>query len=224
MKGIKMKKITNWLKMQFQKTQSVFIMLIGISIVSALLTKTDIPIFNWIHQTGKFKIEWEWNINESQMATEAIFANRGAAANGMFMYRSSIDGRIIINFGSGGNNILQASWDNIFNGSFSSNKFVIIGDGSGIELFSNGVSKGYKPFTGTIVNSGNALTNMAFCGLYGTNIDAYNLKNRVRNIKFYDENNNLKYFFPLTDNINIGKDVIGGLTGTITGTINVVDL
>lgn len=99
------------------------------------------------------------------------------------------------------------------------NETSIIGNGTNVTIYANGVAGTANNFKGF------ATGNAAAAGILGGGGATQNCKNYLRNMKFYDENYQLKYFYPLLDDGNFGKEVYGGLgTGTVNGAINVVDV
>ena len=195
----------------------------------------DITSFNWIHQTGIFKIEWEWTIEQLTTSPDIPFTTRvAAAANGIYAFHSYNTGsgeRFYVYFGSGGANILTNYW-NVF---YSTGKYkmILIGDGTGITLWAglNGAtptSYGKLNFTGAIVGSGDAGLIMTIGGYSTTSA----MRGKIRDFKFYTdaEGTQLMYHFPLKDNTNLGGDIAGNLgsAGTVVLTnqpgISAVDI
>jgi len=188
--------------------------------------------FNWMHQTGIFRFEFEHSITDLLPLNNQIpyFSKPAATGNGLYIFRSSgagTSGRLYCNFGSGTVNIISSNWLNVYTVANTPHKIVLVGNGTGIECFSAPlgqplVSRGTLNFTGAIVGTGN----MAIAAAFGGSNAAGAMRGSMRNFKFYrtSDTSQLVYHFPLTDGSSIGKDVIGGLNGTVVGTLKVVEL
>jgi len=54
--------------------------------------------------------------------------------------------------------------------------------------------------------------------------DGNNYLNMIRNIKIWDNNGTLRYFFPMTDNNSKGKDVITKMVMAEYGSHTIIDI
>lgn len=176
----------------------------------------SVSSFNFIHQTGIFRIEWEWNIAPITV-NEIPCANKGVAAvNGIYLFRNFVlPTRLLIYFGSGGVNILSDVYWTVFNTN-GKYKLILVGDGTGVTLYAGidgsiPVSYGKKNFTRSIVPTGNAY---AYMDIGGVTTTAY-LKSKMRNLKFYSsmDTSVLKNFYPMQITRNLGKDFKGTING-----------
>lgn len=175
--------------------------------------------FNFIHQTGVFRIEFEWYWDSTSFPSQQYaFANKGTNANnGILVYHNpTVPTRLYLIFGSGGSNIIASSLV-----CFSTSglyKHVLVGDGTKVKIFTGKdgaypTSCGTLPFTGVLVGTGNAVAALCIGGVTATN----GFNNILRNFKIYKstDTSNLTCFFPLQDSVNFNTCITGGLTGTV---------
>ena len=181
--------------------------------------------FGWMNN-GIFRVEFDCIIYTPKAGAYLLDTSSGVASYGF----------IIANFYSGGISKLQILWTNntgsyLINntGSILSNNtpYRIIFQGNGIQyryieinLLTNIVVYDSGWINRTFTPNSTTGRYLWINGANGT------IKCAMKNVKFYEsaDTSNLKHYFPLTDNINISKDIVGNLNGVKTGTISVIDI
>jgi hypothetical protein len=187
------------------------------------ITFVDSDIFSMSNGVNDVSAKWEFSlITGSDITTAQILLSKGSLSS-QFEWDIFIQtGRLYINlFNNNTNTAYIQSYVTIL--ANTQYNVLITYDGSvtvnGITITLNNISvTNTRTTTGIYVGMLN-INSLLYIG----GITTYFYKSYLRNIKI-TKANQLVFYLPLTDNVNIGKDIVGGLQGTVTGTINVVDI
>ena len=186
----------------------------SVSRISAIGT---VSTFNFIHQTGVFRIEWDMIIppNYSYTSGRRILANaNGVANNGFNLYQSS--SAICANIFTGGA-VAYLAFTNgtpIYDG--IAHHYILIGTGTALYLYRDNTLIGSALISAGVLSVVNATNTLSVGHVTSTN--PYCFAGYLRNILIYNtsDRSNLVFYLSLQDPLNIGKDIVGGLNGTVT--------
>lgn len=167
--------------------------------------------FNYIHETGIFKLEIDYIHRTTDTAAKYILQNTPSVVSYMGFYVQVSTLSVTFRMSLVGANYFVLSKAGLLLN--APNKILIIGDGVGVTITLNG-SPTYLAFAAAFEN-GNTYSALL---INSPSTFAY-----LRNIKIWDNTGLLKHHFTLQDSLNIGKDIISGLNGTVTN-VSVVDI
>jgi hypothetical protein len=179
--------------------------------------------FNYIHKTGIFRIEFDFIFIENFVEATLIQNTISTATAGVhvwfttnriyFRIYRSVGGTFAFNILSG----IQLT--------INTKYYVqIFGDGNNVYIYVNNILYSSQARLNTFDTINNAGVKM--CIGSDVSLNNYRLKGYMKNVKFYNSTDcsKLTNWFTLTDKINISKDIIGGLSGTVGSNISVIDI
>jgi len=178
--------------------------------------------FNFMHKTAIFKFEVDFIPLSLTGVYCPFFCNKissGGNAAGVEIGQWTHYIKITIANGTAANgHIYLPSFFTSLNTLY---KIKVIADGITLSLYKNDVL-----FTSVAISGVLGTTDSQYLPYIGRSQgQTYYLNGYLRNMKFYDNpNSNFPiYWYTLQDPLNIGKDVVGGLQGTVSN-VNVIDI
>jgi len=189
----------------------------------------DADYYNFIHQTGVFRIEWEWMFEDILTPGYNPYAwgsrTYSATPNpGLYMYKSNGYNNLRVALDNGSGYMVNATM-NLAGANGLKQKCILIGDGTQVKLYSGEVGtepaiRGTLPYVlapggGDSMNQGN---------IGGSTANWF--PGYLRNVKIFRdvEGTDMVTHVPLQDNGSPSKEVVNGILHSQPGTLKVVEL